>query len=141
VNHPDPAWVHGELPDEFFQSQSGDRQQKSASAIGDQSPLDPCGYAIKETHPFFPNLPDPEPVRHAMHGKNIGMEYPVMGVDEIEILAGNGSIGEKSETQGGQKPWKSEHRNKMKRDITGNRFPLIGKNVNLITGILGDFFR
>jgi hypothetical protein len=52
-----------------------------------------------------------------MHGKNIGMGYPVMGMNEIEIPAGNGGIGKKSETYCGQESWESDHGNKMKGNI------------------------
>ena len=57
-------------------------------------------------------------MRNPMHGKDIGVEYPIMGVDEIEILTGNRDIGEKGKTYGSQKSRKSEQRNKMKGYIT-----------------------
>jgi hypothetical protein len=77
---------------------------------------------------------------NAVHGKDIGMEYPLMAMDQVKARLWHLSVSKKGETDSGEKPGKSDNRNLMKGDTLRVCLPSVGKDVDIVAGIAGDTF-
>ena len=68
----------------------------------------PAGGPVEEAHPLFPHVAHPEPVGDAVHGKEVGLEDALVGVDEIDVLPRDGPVGEPGKARCGERPGKAD---------------------------------
>jgi len=76
----------------------------------------------------------------AVHRKNVGMKYPVMGMNQVKFQLCHFSSGKKGKADSSEKPGKNNQGNLMKGDTLKVRPPPVGKDVDIVAGIAGDTF-
>src|SRR5271157_3463269 len=98
----------------FFLGQGGDSNEFFAPLAFDETSFDPCRSVIKEAHPLFPHFFNPYPMWNAVHRKDIGLEDPVVSMDQVEFHLCDSFSCEICKADGGQEFGKDNYGNLVK---------------------------
>jgi len=123
------------LADEFFLCDRRDGEEPPAAGIRHEAGLHPAGGPVEKAHALPSHVAYPEPMGDAVHGEEIRLANPVVGVDEVGALPRDGAVCEPGKARGDEGAGKPDDRDAVKRDARHGPAPTVGEDMDIEAGV------